>query len=245
MTTDPEIQLNPDLDVAALKAAFSKDQKLSIPDILVPEAAKRLHLCLTDEIAWNMTYNDDQGEQHLFASKLQTMTPQERAQLRQKVNRRARAGKFQFLFGSFAIEDAYKEKLINDMYIARFYEFVNSEVFLTFMREITGFQTITRTTQQATAYGPGHFLTDHNDFEPGKSRKVAYVFGLTPDWKTEWGGILEFIDKAGKTTSGLVPAFNTLNFFSVPRRHVVTQVATYAPKVRYSITGWLVEKYYD
>jgi len=241
MTDNPEIRLNPDLDVEKLRAEFARDKKLHIPNILAPEAAKRLYRCLSEEIGWNLTYNDDRGEQHIFASKLAVMTPQERAEVLQRVINRARAGKFQFLFGSFAVEDAYKENLIRDLYVARFYEFVNSEPFLNFMREITGFETINHATQQATAYGPGHFLTDHNDFEPGKRRKVAMVFNLTPEWRAEWGGILEFIDQQGKTTAGLIPSFNALNFFTVPRRHIVTQVATYSPAVRFAITGWLVE----
>jgi len=62
MIENPEIRLNPDLDVVALKAEFTKVKKLSIPEVLVPEAVKRLHRCLTEEIAWNLTYNDDQGE---------------------------------------------------------------------------------------------------------------------------------------------------------------------------------------
>ncbi|MCH8081467.1 MAG: 2OG-Fe(II) oxygenase [Proteobacteria bacterium] len=245
MTENPEIRLNPDHDVKAYREAFARDKMLHIPNILVPEAAKRLHRCLTEEISWNLTYNDDEGLQHLFASKMAKMTPAERVALQQKVLQRAKTGKFQFFFGSFAIEDAYKENIVRDMYISRFYEFVNSEPFLDFMREITGFKTIAHATQQATAYGPGHFLTDHNDFEPGKSRKVAMVFNLTPEWKAEWGGILEFIDQEGKTTSGLIPSFNALNFFAVPRRHVVTQVATYSPAIRYAITGWLVERDYE
>ncbi len=40
---------------------------------------------------------------------------------------------------------------------------------------------------QATGYGPGHFLTAHNDFDPEKDRKVAFVFNFTKDWKAEWG----------------------------------------------------------
>jgi len=108
VTENPEIRLNPDPDVGKLKDEFAKDKRLSIPDILVPEAAERLHHCLVEEIAWNLTYNDDNGEQHLFASKLGKMSAAERAELQQKVLNRARAGKFQFLFGSPAATSSPK-----------------------------------------------------------------------------------------------------------------------------------------
>ena len=102
MTENPEIRLNPDHDVKAYREAFARDKMLHIPNILVPEAAKRLHRCLTEEISWNLTYNDDEGLQHLFASKMAKMTPAERVALQQKVLQRAKTGKFQFFFGSFA-----------------------------------------------------------------------------------------------------------------------------------------------
>ena len=67
---------------------------------------------------------------------------------------------------------------------------------------------------------------------------AAYVFGLSPDWRTEWGGLLLF-HRAGGEVEGLTPAFNTLNLFAVPQLHSVSQVTRAAPMRRYSIPGWL------
>jgi len=91
---------------------------------------------------------------------------------------------------------------------------------------------------QATRYGPGQFLTRHNDKEEKSRRQFAYVLGLTEGWRPEWGGLLLFHDKTGEVVRGFVPRMNTLTIFSVPRDHSVTQVAPFAPRPRYSVTGW-------
>ncbi len=236
----PAIQINPALEGKRLKTAFRKTQRLHIPNFLNPEAAEAIYRCLKDEIAWNLAYNDEKGEQHLFARDQRTMTAAERQAFHKKVLSRARQGRFSYLYGSFAIGDLYKQNLDRDFYLARLYEFLNANPFLDFMTEVTGIEDLNKASLQATAYGPGHFLTQHNDFEPKKDRKIAFVFNFTKNWRPEWGGVLQFIDKDGVHEEGLVPTFNALNFFAVPRRHIVSQVATYAGAVRYSLTGWLM-----
>jgi len=70
-------------------------------------------------------------------------------------------------------------------------------------------------------------------------RKAAFVFGLTPQWRPEWGGLLLFHEPGEIEISGMVPQFNTLDLFSVPRFHSVSQVTRAAPRRRYCVTGWL------
>lgn len=115
---------------------------------------------------------------------------------------------------------------------------VTSQAFLDIGRKLTGDDDICFADAQACRYGPGHFLTTHNDDVPGKHRRAAYVLNLTPRWRTDWGGLLLFQDDKGGVTRGLVPAFNVLNIFKVPMVHSVSVVAPFAPAKRYSITGW-------
>jgi Rps23 Pro-64 3,4-dihydroxylase Tpa1-like proline 4-hydroxylase len=51
--------------------------------------------------------------------------------------------------------------------------------------------------------------------------------------------VLAFEGADGHIEEGFAPAFNALNLFAVPMRHAVTQVASFAPRDRLSITGWL------
>ena len=116
---------------------------------------------------------------------------------------------------------------------------VTSDAFLDLGRKLLGDEEIRFADAQACRYGPGHFLTNHDDNVAGKHRRAAYVLNLTPHWRADWGGLLLFHDEKGRVTNGLVPAYNVLNIFRVPVAHSVSTVAPFAPARRYSITGWL------
>jgi hypothetical protein len=69
------------------------------------------------------------------------------------------------------------------------------------------------------------------------SRDIAVILYLSHDWTEEDGGV--FIDHGTVPPSAIVPQFNTLVAFRVPRLHEVTPVLT-DTKRRYSIFGWLL-----
>ncbi len=107
------------------------------------------------------------------------------------------------------------------------------------MHVLTGFTDIKFADAQLTKFSKGDFLTVHDDDVAGKNRRAAYVLNLTPQWRTDWGGMLQFHDQRGHISGAYTPCFNALNVFSVPQPHSVSQISTFAPCSRYSITGWL------
>jgi Rps23 Pro-64 3,4-dihydroxylase Tpa1-like proline 4-hydroxylase len=106
------------------------------------------------------------------------------------------------------------------------------------MADVIGPSDVAFADAQATRYGPGDFLTAHDDAVEGKHRRAAYVFGLSRDWRAEWGGLLLFHEPEGEVR-GYVPQYNALNLFAVPQPHSVSLVAPFAPRERLSVTGWL------
>ncbi len=118
------------------------------------------------------------------------------------------------------------------------FEFINAPPMLDFIRTVTGMKQIVRADAQATLFAPGDFLTLHNDFDAAKGRLVAYVMGFTKNWRSDYGGMLQFIDDKHNVEQGFLPHFNSLMLFSVPQMHAVTYVPGFAPIGRYSITGW-------
>jgi len=120
-----------------------------------------------------------------------------------------------------------------------FQRFINSEPFLNFISGVTGFNDLRFANSQATAFGPGHFLTKHSDEVGRANRKLAYVVSLTKKWDLDWGGVLLFINQDGKVVEGFIPTFNALNLFSVPQNHTVSYIVPFAPEIRYSLTGWI------
>jgi len=66
-------------------------------------------------------------------------------------------------------------------------------------------------------------------------RKIAVILYLTDAWKEEYGGCL--VDNLSGGPRLIVPKFNSLVAFLVPREHWVTEVAEGAP-LRYTLFGW-------
>src|SRR3990167_7921754 len=99
---------------------------------------------------------------------------------------------FAYLFETCPIYDIYHSGSSHDHPIVETFEFLNGEPFLSFMRRLTGASDIAFADAQVTRYGPGHFLTTHNDAVDGKNRRAAFVLNMTPEWRADWGGHLNF-----------------------------------------------------
>ena len=150
----------------------------------------------------------------------------------------ARLG-FQFRFETIRVPDRDADRLAEPTLLNEFARFLSSKPVVDFFRQITGAGDIGFADAQGTAYGPGHFLTAHDDDVDGKRRRAAYVFNLTPEWRVDWGGLLLFHAADGHVEEGYTPRFNALNIFAVPAVHSVSCVAPFAAHRRYSVTGWL------
>lgn len=229
--------LNPNLDIDRLSRSFREQARLQISDVLQPEAAAALHDCLDREVPWDLAYIGDQGSTTVSGQALSNMARRERDALLEVIHRRA-ASDFQFHYNSYMMVTAYKEGRDPHLLLHRFLEYINSQPFLEFVRQVTGVASIRKADAQATRYAPGHFLKQHNDITPEQGREVAYVVNLTRDWQADWGGLLQFLDEEGAVVDTLMPRFNSLTLFRVPMNHCVSCVAPFAQRSRYAITGW-------
>jgi SM-20-related protein len=239
-TAIPPFEINDALDRDKLRKAFRLNDRLHIPNFLSEASAKRLHKCLAEEVPWEIAFN--RGEEVMIASATayDGLAPQKKAELLQEIMLNARE-KFQFFYDSYRIDVAIEAGTGDELYLHRYYEFMNSELLLDFMRDITGMKSMALADGQATRFKPSSFLTDHNDYDLNKGRLCAYVMNLTPEWRPDWGGILNFFDKQGNVIEGFTPRWNTLNLLRVPQAHSVSYVPPFAGAHRLSITGWLRE----
>jgi Rps23 Pro-64 3,4-dihydroxylase Tpa1-like proline 4-hydroxylase len=122
-----------------------------------------------------------------------------------------------------------------DHYLSKLAAFLTAPHFLAFVREVTGVDLIAWTSSTATLYKPLDFLTIHDDGF-GEGKLVAYVLNMTPKWRPDWGGALQFYDRSDHIAEGFLPTFNALNLFRVPQRHSVTQVSAFGG-LRYAVSG--------
>lgn len=239
-TKESAVRLAESLDRKQIASIYARAGRIHIRPILSSASAEAIHRSLTSEIPWQLHLNDGDRPINLAGAKFEELPDADRARFLQSVY--ASAGqRFQYLFNSFPVSDVYERGEHRSLYVMRLYEFLNSPEFLTFAREITGVQSIALADAQATLYRPGHFLTHHDDLIQDKKRVAAYVLNFTPQWVTDWGGILQFIAEDGHIAEGYTPTFNALNLFRVPQLHAVSYVAPFARAGRLSITGWLRE----
>jgi Rps23 Pro-64 3,4-dihydroxylase Tpa1-like proline 4-hydroxylase len=232
------LQLNPNLDRAALAAAFAKSGKLQIPDVLTVESASALRALLANRTPWCLAWQAgaEQPTQVVPDSKLRTLKPDEL----EAITARAFADpEYGFAYRSYPLVTAYLERWNPGSPQERLLEELNSPPMLEFMRAVTGMPQIAKLDGQATLYAPGDFLRPHTDAESQRGRLIAYVLNLTVgEWRPEWGGALTFLDGDGRAGEALLPRFNSLSLFRVPQWHEVSRVAPTAPIGRYAVTGW-------
>jgi len=92
-------------------------------------------------------------------------------------------------------------------------------------------------------YEAGDFLASHPDVPSGSrghERRQAFVWHLSAEWEEGDGGLFVDEDAEGGPRA-IVPRFNTLVTFPVPRWHSVTKVtARNGKRARYAAYGWVV-----
>lgn len=230
--------INPRLDATELAASFARHGRLQLRDFLAGDAAERLHANLRAREDWRQVFNAGDKVMEIDRAGQASLLPEKRRELDNSIHAAARYG-FQYRYETIRVPDDAASRQESDDPVAALVSWLSQGEARDFLRAVTGADDITFADGQATAYSPGDFLTAHDDAVEGKNRRAAYVFGLTPKWRTEWGGLLLFHDGEGNVERGFAPALNTLNLFRVPSLHSVSEVTRAAGFRRYSVTGWL------
>ena len=233
-----ELQINPAHDPAQLHAAFVQHGRLQIPDFLAAETADHLYRLLGENRQWYLSYNEGGENYESSVAEFEALPPEQQRRFMNKLYGRARDG-FQYLFRQYYITQAIRLGENPGHPMHRMQDFVNSDSFLDFMRTLTGAGDIAKSDSYASWYGPGHFLTEHDDRHSSHDRVAAYVISMTRDWNPNWGGYLAFFDDEGNIEEAFMPTWNTLNIFSIPRKHAVQLVAPFAGHPRTSYLGGL------
>jgi SM-20-related protein len=235
--------LNPGLDPDALAARYAERQRIQVADFLTPDAAEAVRDVLERQTPWGMAYaGGEVAAASLRRDALCAMSPAERQAPIQTAGEAVRRGEFGFVYSQYPMVEAYLNRWNPGHPLELLLEHMNDASVLAFARRVTGIDALIKADAQATLYGPGHYLSQHDDSISGDGRRVAYVLNLARDWKPDWGGYLLFYDEAGDVTGGFRPRFNALSLFTVPQRHAVSYVPPFAPIDRFAITGWFRDR---
>jgi Rps23 Pro-64 3,4-dihydroxylase Tpa1-like proline 4-hydroxylase len=228
-------RINPELDRPALRREYDQTGRVRVYGLL-EDGAIQLYEHLLARTDWIHLINGDSGIRELTPAAKAALSAKEWAQIEAAAHARVKEH-FQYRYEAVRVNAA--EQALMDDPLADFARFMQSAELLDFLRDVTGHGDLAFTDGQATAYGTGDFLTGHDDDVAGKGRLAAYVFGLTPYWRLEYGGLLLFHGEHDRTVTGNVPRFNVLDLFRVPQQHSVSIVTPAAPHRRFAVTGWL------
>jgi len=241
--TDSPIPFEPRRLVSTeAREAFARDGIVHVADFLQPGFAAALRDELGAHGEWNLVFRHEGRHFDLLPAQYADMPLSLRADLFRKVTDEARTG-FQYWYFNVPLFDRLQAGLPLGPRQEQLCELLRTDAFIDAMRCLTGEAAIAYADFQATRYDAGCFLAPHDDAVEGKHRIAAYVIGLSPDWRPDWGGLLQFPQaETGGVVHALVPSFNSLTVFRVPRPHFVGVVAPFAAQGRYSVTGWLRER---
>jgi len=103
-----------------------------------------------------------------------------------------------------------------------------------FIADLTERDCSAEPTFSASLYLPGDHSLPHNDLL--ENRSVAYVWHLTKNWSSSWGGAFYWVPSG----ASLMPEFNSLLLFVVSdaSNHFVTTVSPHARQQRLAVNGW-------
>lgn len=235
--SNPPVELNSALDREKIRARFDATGRAHIKDVLTDDAAQRFLTCLSTELPWRLAYNDGAKTLQLTREDIARMSPQELKQLEMGVFERA-TRQFQYAYSDYPAAQTMNDPSEPNFYVHDVLRFLNSDLFLDFLRDVTGVDGKLFADGHATCFQPGHFLTIHSDRDTQERREIAYVFNMTSFWRPDWGGALQFFDDEFNIVESFAPRFNGLNIFKVPQAHAVSFVPPYATGRRYGMTGW-------
>ena len=230
------IAIDPSLNPASMKPAFDRFGRIHIPGFLTPEAAALVHEVLDAETLWVCSTRGGDQVADVPIEKLEAFTPEQKATFIDLAHAEAGEG-FHYLYDTVRISNGVDLFQPVHPVLTQVLRFMNTAPFLEFVRALTGDPRCAYVDGQATRFRPGQYLNHHDD--EMDSRLYAYVLNLTPRWRTDWGGVLNFLDDDGHVAEGYRPSWNALNLFRVPQLHAVSYVAPFARAPRLSITGWV------
>lgn len=229
------LHVNPELDTAQLASQYRAHGRVRINRILADGASYLLGAFEQSE-NWVQLINHREGVHEIPYRQWTKPNFPGRKTITNDMFENACDG-FQYNYAALRLPNTDENH--PDTTLADIAGLMESQPMLKLLEAVTGVTSPYFTDGQATAYGCGDFLTGHDDDLVGARRRTAFVLGLTPQWRTEWGGLLLFHDHGHPELQGLLPQFNTLDLFAVPKYHSVSLVSKAAPRRRFAITGWL------
>jgi SM-20-related protein len=224
-------------DLEQLTQSFHRNGYVLVPNVLPIEFAAAVLDRARSWTEWNLVTRI--GDAHkAFNARAMTELPTDKFEaFFALVHAQARSG-FQYLYERYPLDDRARMGLLTDPILFQALQSVRSTAFIALLRQITQIGDLEETDLQLSRYRSGHFLTAHDDSHAPGLRRAAFVINLTQNWRSDFGGLLQFLDADGHIERAFTPTFNAMALFRVPKAHAVSAVPAFVDKPRFALTGW-------
>jgi SM-20-related protein len=227
------------IDGEEMSATFRSNRRLHIKEFLGKTAAEALYRHLDGHVDWS-TFLTANGRMYEAPASVRRKYESEQEQaLIDLAHRSARKRGMGYAYDASQRRTATSRSRDPSL-LDRFAAFVNSGEFTDVIRRISGIDKIASIAIQAVRLRPGHFMTFHDALLSGDKQgscRAAFSYNLTPEWKAEWGGLLEFRSGEGHLVEAYAPCFNCLDVFAIPQGRWLSVVSPFAGGPSYSVTG--------
>ena len=222
---------------ASVRQQFQSGQVVQLPSFLCEQSAQEMQTLLKSHAQWGLATVSANRKPEA------TLQTHEFEHSREAAYDRAAQCSFSYAYKAFPLMARFWANTL-DADLQRVARFFASTSFTSLVADVASIVPTGDTDGHLAWYDPGDFLSEHTDeTSPTDSRRrsIAFVLSLTEGWCKDWGGLTHFWGKNGEAHETIVPAFNSLLLFKVPRPHSVSVVAPFATVPRLSIGGWLHE----
>lgn len=239
-------EINPKLNVYSLEERLRETGRLRVRNFLQPPCAKALYRHLVNAVAWQTFVVSNERLLATPPGEPVGTDPEEEREILDLACNSARM-RFACVYDADGVypedmpDDANPSARPPDTVLAAFGEFLGSGAIGDMVRRVMELDALD-IRMCANRLRPGHFATFHSGVpEADKTRKrvSSVYFHLTPEWKPEWGGMLEYRNDEGDVVEALVPSFNTLDILSFPRGYWISRVAPFAGGSVLAVSGRL------
>lgn len=252
-TLDVNFELNSDFDVEKLRDLFRMRGRVRIRNLLRPDCANDLYQYLRQETPWRtfLVANEElKGTLPNEPNSPSVENMEDHSEFRTAAYEGARAG-FACVFdadelfpedieesmpgptGSVANPADARGGMYHTSLVREFQAFLASRRVTSLIGQISGLHEVEglHVRAHAVRFQVGHFMTLHAgtwSADKTRKRRASFYFNLTPEWRPEWGGMLEFRAPEADLIEAYVPNFNTLDLFAFPQGHWISTVAPFA-----------------
>ena len=179
------MNINPEIDLSSAATTLASRRRVQIHDFASAESAKALHDLLQQHDDWYLSYNEGPDNFETSEVEFAALTMEQKHRFTAGVYRRA--SRLSVPVQAVLHQSGCGLGRESGPSHARRARVGYGEGFSGLMRDVTGRDDIRTSDSYASLYGPGHFLTRHDDRHPTHQRIAAWVLSMTPEWDENWG----------------------------------------------------------